>query len=65
MSRGPGATTYHQRLHALDVSAGAELLNGPVEISATYPMTGGIAPGMAPTVVDHQVRCLSGVYKNK
>jgi hypothetical protein len=41
MSRSSGGSTYHQRLHALDVSTGAELLNGPVEISATYPMTGG------------------------
>ena len=41
MSRGPAGTTYHQRLHALDVTTGAELLNGPVEITASYPMTGG------------------------
>jgi hypothetical protein len=31
---------YHQRLHALDVTTGAELLNGPTEITATYPGTG-------------------------
>jgi hypothetical protein len=30
-------TTYHQRLHALDVTTGAEMLHGPVEITATYP----------------------------
>ena len=41
MSRGPAGTSYHQRLHALDVTTGAELLNGPVDISGTYPMTGG------------------------
>jgi hypothetical protein len=41
MSRGPAGTTYHQRLHALDATTGAELLNGPVDIAATYPMTGG------------------------
>lgn len=41
MSRGPGGTTYHQRLHALDVTTGEELLNGPVEISATYSTTTG------------------------
>ncbi|HEY2463892.1 MAG TPA: hypothetical protein VGI32_07515 [Steroidobacteraceae bacterium] len=35
-----GSSTYHQRLHALDVATGAELLNGPVEISASYPPTG-------------------------
>jgi outer membrane protein assembly factor BamB len=32
---------YHQRLHALDVTSGAELLNGPVDITATYPAVGG------------------------
>ncbi|HME37851.1 MAG TPA: PQQ-binding-like beta-propeller repeat protein [Steroidobacteraceae bacterium] len=35
------ASNYHQRLHALDLATGAELLNGPAEISATYPISGG------------------------
>jgi PQQ-like domain len=35
------ASTYHQRLHALDLATGAELLSGPVEITATYPTAGG------------------------
>ena len=35
-----GSSKYHQRLHALDVATGAELLNGPVEIAASYPPTG-------------------------
>jgi hypothetical protein len=34
------SSNYHQRLHALDVTTGAELLNGPVEISASFPATG-------------------------
>jgi hypothetical protein len=34
------SSNYHQRLHALDVATGAELLNGPVEISASFPATG-------------------------
>ena len=34
------SSNYHQRLHALDVATGAELLNGPVEISASFPPTG-------------------------
>jgi hypothetical protein len=36
-----GASSYHQRLHALDVTTGAEVLNGPVDIAATYPVLGG------------------------
>jgi outer membrane protein assembly factor BamB len=35
------SSAYHQRLHALDLASGAELLQGPVEISATFPSAGG------------------------
>jgi hypothetical protein len=35
------SSNYHQRVHALDVATGAELLNGPVEIAATFPNNGG------------------------
>jgi hypothetical protein len=31
---------YHQRLHALDITTGAETSGSPVEISASYPGTG-------------------------
>jgi hypothetical protein len=34
------STNYHQRLHALDLSTGAELLNGPADIAASFPATG-------------------------
>jgi len=34
---------YHQRLHALDLTSGAELLNGPTEITATYPSSSGMS----------------------
>jgi outer membrane protein assembly factor BamB len=35
-----GSGGYHQRIHALDVTTGAELFNGPTDITATYPGSG-------------------------
>jgi hypothetical protein len=35
------SSRYHQRLHALDVTTGAELFGGPAEIAASYPNNGG------------------------
>ncbi|MFL9961640.1 PQQ-binding-like beta-propeller repeat protein [Paraburkholderia sediminicola] len=39
MSKGASGG-YHQRVHALDLATGAELLHGPTEVSASYPGTG-------------------------
>ena len=32
-----GSGNYHQRLHALNVTTGAEIAGSPTEITATYP----------------------------
>jgi outer membrane protein assembly factor BamB len=47
MSKDSGSN-YHQRLHALNVTTGAELFGGPAEISATYPTAGGGTTTFAP-----------------
>jgi hypothetical protein len=39
------ASTYFQRLHALDITTGAELEGGPVTVQATYPGTGDNSNG--------------------
>lgn len=36
---------YHQRLHALDITNGAEEFDGPISIAATYPGTGANSSG--------------------
>ncbi len=36
---------YHQRLHALDLTTGAELPNSPTEIKASYPGNGADSKG--------------------
>jgi hypothetical protein len=56
-SRGPNGTiyvvamtkdsssAYHQRLHALDMTTGAEVFGGPTEVQATFPGTGDNSNG--------------------
>ncbi len=39
------SSNYHQRLHALDITSGAEEFGGPVEIAAQYPGTGDNSEG--------------------
>jgi immunoglobulin I-set domain protein len=39
------STSYFQRLHALDLTTGAELEGGPVTVQATYPGTGENSSG--------------------
>ena len=40
-----GSGQYHQRLHALDVTTGAEQAGSPVEIQASYPGSGAASSG--------------------
>jgi hypothetical protein len=51
-------STYHQRLHALDVATGAELLNGPVEISASFPATGTATSSFDPKSYEERAALL-------
>jgi len=39
---------YHQRLHALDVTTGAELFNGPTDVNPTYSSAAGGQKTFAP-----------------
>jgi outer membrane protein assembly factor BamB len=42
------ASNYHQRLHALDVTTGEELSDGPAEIAATFPAAGAASSTFEP-----------------
>ncbi len=39
------SSTYFQRLHALDLTTGAELFGGPMNVQATFPGTGDNSSG--------------------
>jgi hypothetical protein len=47
MSKDASAN-YHQRLHALDLTTGAELLDGPAQITAAYPTAAGGSTTFSP-----------------
>jgi hypothetical protein len=52
------ASNYHQRLHALDVTTGAELLGGPTDISASVPTAAGGANTFDPAQYEERAALL-------
>ena len=51
-------SNYHQRLHALDITTGAELLNGPIEITASFPVTGTATSSFDPKAYEERAALL-------
>jgi hypothetical protein len=51
-------SNFHQRLHALDITTGAELLNGPVDISAAFPATGAATSSFDPKSYEERAALL-------
>jgi hypothetical protein len=51
-------SNYHQRLHALDITTGAELLNGPTDISATFQAAGAAASSFDPRYYEERAALL-------
>jgi outer membrane protein assembly factor BamB len=54
-------TSYHQRLHALDLTTGAEEFSGPVEVQATYPGSGDGSVGGTLTFDPQQYKERAGL----
>ena len=60
------ATSYFQRIHALDLATGAEQFGGSVNIEATYPGTGANNNGQGQVVFDpSQYKERSGLVLNR
>src|SRR5882757_10025425 len=51
-------SNFHQRLHALDVTTGGELLNGPIDISATFPAAGTATSSFDPKAYEERAALL-------
>ena len=51
-------SNFHQRLHALDVATGAELLNGPIDISAAFPASGTATSSFDPKAYEERAALL-------
>jgi len=54
-------STYFQRLHALDLTTGAEQFNGPMVVQATYPGTGDGSVGGTLTFDPKQYKDRAGL----
>jgi len=60
------ATSYFQRIHALDLATGAEQFGGSANIEATYPGTGANSNGQGQVVFDpSQYKERSGLVLNR
>jgi hypothetical protein len=52
------SSTYHQRIHALNVTTGAELFGGPTEITASYTAPGSAATNFDPMYYEERAALL-------
>jgi hypothetical protein len=51
-------SNFHQRLHALDITTGAELLNGPIDVTASFPVTGTATSSFDPKSYEERAALL-------